>query len=136
MKDNALQKLNIPIAAIVDNFDPIPVIENKDYINYLIFNQIKNPFNFYPKEHNKLIRECFEEIQPILDEYRTYYEFNLFPDIAEKLKIDNNHLYELLIEKQKNDVLLNNIVIDDHIINEYNSINRIKNKNFKDLMLI
>ena len=130
-KITSLERHYILPWTITKLFSPLPPLLRKDYILFLFFNEI-NPYEIYKKtDHEKIDKVHFEYIE-IKDKFQSHLEFNVFPEISLEIKNKNEHLYNLLSEKNS----LQNIqgkIEKTRTAKKYNEISEFKNKKFGTL---
>lgn len=133
MNDTAFEKYKVDATIIVKHFDPLPTLMNKDYVFYLLFNSI-NPFNFYPKSKHYELGLIQDEVQWIIDDYKSYLEFKIFKNYSEKIRTENPHLYDLLVECNNINPRFNEVKVDDQDLADHELIKELEFRKFNNLI--
>lgn len=131
----ALKRVYILPSVITSLFSPLPPLMRKDYIFHLFLIDV-NPYSFYLPECHEEIESYNLELQEILDNSQDLLEFKAFPYLSENIKGKNEHLYNLLEERNK--YIRKDRLVTNSIDNEMSIVNskirrQIKTKRFNQI---
>lgn len=134
LRESIIEGLNIPPAAIVKHFNPLPPIKTKEYIYYLLLKNIDPYSLFTSEEDKKYVEEIHMEIQPLLDDYRSYYELKVNKELGKEIFKTNSYLYSLLKRRNTKCGYITKIKLDSNVENDYYEIMKVKSKKFNEVI--